>query len=374
MSTLKAGNVKQSIVKGKKYIIEFVSDSVGRAYRLEDGKKGAYVGKFTRKPLGVDESVAEANVKANSNTPEILKNEKKVEDVTPPPKAAALPKAAAVPKPAPLPKTAAPKAPASTIFHEKQQGLGCGRHALNNLLGEKVFKKGTLSDKFVEPPGTQPISLLMICQEVSRILRGKGIREACLASENYDVNTMAGALDYLGYEHEQFSPTTAIPEGGDFLGLLVNRGIVGDTSKHWVALKKQKSVNGDPTVRYTLIDSLFAAPEENITLAEFQARYGSHITMKVLLPKKEPFPLESRYIEFPNVVPDVAVPKKAAVATPVDCATALQKCVLKDTDLPVLEAKVAELKAKQAPPEEQKKGGSTRKRKQSSKSKTRKAH
>jgi hypothetical protein len=368
MSTLKAGNVKQSIVKGKKYIIEFVSDSVGRAYRLEDGKKGAYVGKFTRKPLGVDENIAEANVKANSNTPEIPKNEKKVEEIAPPPKAAPLPKTAAVPK------TTAPKDPASTMFHEKQQGLGCGRHALNNLLGEKAFKKGALSDKYVDPPGTKPISLLMICQEVSRILRGKGIREACLASENYDINTLAGALDYLGYEHEQFSPTAAIPEGGDFLGLLINRGIVGDTSKHWVALKKQKSVNGDPTVRYTLIDSLFAAPEPNITLADFQTRYGSHITMKVLLPKKEPFPLESRFVEFPNVVPEVAVPKKAAVPTQVDCATALQKCVLKDTDLPVLEAKVAELKAKQAPQEETKKGGSTRKQKQSSKSKTRKAH
>ena len=50
--------------------------------------------------------------------------------------------------------------PMNQNFFEGQEGLGCGRHALNNLLGNRFFCKGTTKDKDFSK---LPISVLGIC-------------------------------------------------------------------------------------------------------------------------------------------------------------------------------------------------------------------
>lgn len=278
-------------VRGIKYVVEFISEREGRAYFLTtEGTKGAYAGKFILSPIQILPTIAEANVRASNERPK-----------------SATPKAAPAPKPA-TPKATlaapAPKPATTTGFFEKQEGLGCGRHALNNLLGERIFVKGTQAQGITFPPPAPPYSLQGICAMVSNRLILHGIREACLTSENYDVNTMVAALDYLGYRSEQIPPSYGIPEGKEYLGLLINLGVVQGKPKHWVALRfKSRAPNG--TVTYTLYDSLYAAPVET-TLAEYLKKRPSVYTIKVLLPKGPPSHPYERIDELPYV--EEAVP------------------------------------------------------------------
>jgi len=123
-------------------------------------------------------------------------------------------------------------------------------------------------------------------RRVSKRLILYGIQEVCLSYENYDTNTMVAALDYLGYRSEEFNPYIAVPEDGEFLGLLLNLGIVEDTQKHWVALKF-KSRQADGTVVYTLFDSLLAKPVD-LTLAQYLKTHPLVFKIKVFLPKGAP--------------------------------------------------------------------------------------
>ena len=294
--------------RGISYIIEFVSDKVGRAYFItNEGTKGDYAGKFTLSPVQLLPDITESNVRDNNAPKPASAQKKKTPNAAKPTPASPKPTPAspkptpapvkptpAAPKPtpaAPKPTPAAPKpTPAATKaaagFFEKQEGLGCGRHALNNLLGERLFVKGTQEEGFKFPPPVPPYSLLGICSMVSERLRDHGIPDACLKSENYDVNTMFAALDYLGYSSEQINPLSAIPENGDYLGLLLNLGVVQGKPQHWVALKfKSRAANG--TVTYTLYDSLHAAPSET-TLATYLKRHPNVYTIKVMLPKGQP--------------------------------------------------------------------------------------
>lgn len=323
-------------VKGIKYVIEFISEKEGRAYFLtSDEKKGAYAGKFTLSPVQVLTNVPESSVRANNERPASPKAAPKAPTPAPAketPKPVSVPKkespkpAAAAPKknetkapapaappkkeetkpaPAATPKKnntkAAPAAAATTPavvgFFEKQEGLGCGRHALNNLLGERMFIKGKQSDGFKFPPPAAPYSIQGICSMVSERLALHGIIERCEADENYDVNTLVGALDYLGYSSEEISPTFAIPESKDYLGLLINLGVVQNKPKHWVALKfKSRAPNG--LVTYTLYDSLYARPMET-TLANYLKTRPSVYTIKVMLPKGAPRHPYERIDELP---------------------------------------------------------------------------
>ena len=301
-------------VRGIKYVVEFISEREGRAYFLTtEGTKGAYAGKFILSPIQILPTIAEANVRASNERPKSASSPKpatpKATPAAPAPKPAT-PKATPA---APAAKPATPKAtpaapapkPATAIgFFEKQEGLGCGRHALNNLLGERIFVKGTQAEGVAFPPPAPPYSLQGICAMVSNRLVLHGIREACLTSENYDVNTMVAALDYLGYRSEQIPPSYGIPEGKEYLGLLINLGVVQGKPKHWVALRfKSRAPNG--TVTYTLYDSLYQAPVET-TLAEYLKKRPSVYTIKVLLPKGPPSHPYERIDELPYV--EEAVP------------------------------------------------------------------
>jgi hypothetical protein len=355
------GNVKKVIYKGKRYFYEFVTENTGRAYFLvKDGtgdKKGAYAGAFTKVPAAIDPSISEESM---AGTP-VEKEETTTVAETATPVVA---KSAVVVKPKATLKAVAkpPPVPASAGYFQKQEGLGCGRHALNNLFGRTVFIKGKVGDPMPFPPPTkEPYSLLGICSGVNTILKKKGIQEVCLPNENYDVNTMQGATDYLGYKTEVFTARNVLDESGDFEGFLINLGLIAGKPKHWIALKfKERQADG--TVFYTLVDSLNSGPVENVTYSIFAAQHPEVYLIKVLLPKGDPINPEQRF----SLLADAVAPTAAEV---VNCSLYYDPCTRKPIkDIAALEARVADLKAKRPV----KAGGSRKKGKKAGR-KTRKS-
>jgi hypothetical protein len=366
----KAGDVKKILWKGKRYIIEYETPTTGHAWIrviISEGQdeKGPYAGTFTITDKKIEilppkegnagpkpkEAAPTAAPKEQDIIP-VAEDKKNIKPVVKPSdeKPTAVKKQRTVVAPPPL-KTVAPT---YTGYFQRQQGLGCGRHALNNLLGREVFKKGAVGDVVPFPPPAEPISLLGVCKTVVDMLKKKGVKEVCSASENYDVNTIHAALDVLGYKTEDF--TTTVDESGEFLGFVINLGLVSGKPKHWVALKfKQRADDG--TVTYDYFDSLNAGPTENITYNVFGLQHPQVYIVKVLLPKGEPINPGDRFVLMENVV---EVPKTKVTAT--DCSVLYDPCTkLPVKDMAALEARIAEIKAKQTT--EVKAGGTRRKMK-----------
>lgn len=361
--SIQAGNVKKVIHAGKRYFFEFETPTTGQAYfrikNPETGEesKGELAGSFTTVPKTV------ITPSGGTPTPVARDNKKVVPEVIkeiPKPKPTATAPAKREVKPPPPPTPLKQVAKGFTGYFQGQEGLGCGRHALNNLFGRKVFIKGAKTDKIDAKPGTEPYSLLGICQAVEAILKRKGQPGTCSISENYDVNTIHGALDYLGYRTHDSTRSDELDETGDFVGFVINLGLVEGKPKHWVALRF-KSRQEDGTVLYDYYDSLNDGPVENIPFSVFALQHPVTYVVKVLLPKEETISLEERMILMENVVPEKPKAKTAAAALPTDCSKLYDPCTrLEVKDLPALEARVAELKAKQA-----KAGGSRKKSKKS---------
>lgn len=126
-------------------------------------------------------------------------------------------------------------------FFEKQESLGCGRHALNNLLGGKYFKKEGL---YV--PGVNPIPLDGLCQSLKSSMQAINASEgevwnarriaeaACQDSENYDQNTLKAGLNILGFQVEA-DKGRAVTDSSRTYGFLINTARAGF---HWVSLRK----------------------------------------------------------------------------------------------------------------------------------------
>ena len=376
----KAGNVKKIIWKGKRYILEYETPTSGHAYTrviVNEGKdeKGAYAGTFTITDKKIEiippkegntgpkpkEAVPTVVAPKEQEIVPVAEEKKDVKPVVKPTdaKPAAAKKQRTVAAPPPL------QAATSTYtgYFQKQQGLGCGRHAVNNLLGREAFKKGMLGDVVPFPPPAEPISMLGVCKVAVDILKRKGVRgEYCSASENYDVNTMHAALDLLGYKTEDITPSDVLDETGDFLGFIINLGLVSNKPKHWIALKfKNRLEDGTPS--YDYFDSLNAGPVENITYNVFGLEHPQVYTIKVLLPKGEPIWPEERFMNIPNIVEEPKGKKAAtAKAAATDCSVLYDPCTKQPVkDMAALEARIAEIKAKQTPAV--KAGGTRRKMK-----------
>ena len=358
------GNIKKIIWKGKRYIIEYETPTSGHAWNrviinnMHD-EKGAYAGTFTITDKKIEITPPKEGNKGP--TPKVavptvvVPKEQEIVPVAeekkgvkpflkPTEEKPAAKKQRTVAAPPPL------QAAASTYtgYFQKQQGLGCGRHAINNLLGREAFKKGALGDIVSFPPPAEPISMLGVCKFAVDILKRKGIREYCLASENYDVNTMHAALDLLGYKTEDYTDATVLDETGDFLGFIINLGLVSGKPKHWIALKfKNRLEDGTPS--YDYFDSLNAGPVENITYNVFGLEHPQVYTIKVLLPKGEPIWPEERFMNIPNIVEEPKGKKAAtAKAAATDCSVLYDPCTKQPVkDMAALEARVAEIKAKQ---------------------------
>jgi hypothetical protein len=94
---------------------------------------------------------------------------------------------------------------------------------------------------------------------------------------------------------------------------------------------------------------LNAGPVENITYNVFGLEHPQVYTIKVLLPKGEPIWPEERFMNIPNIVEEPKGKKAAtAKAAATDCSVLYDPCTKQPVkDMAALEARVAEIKAKQ---------------------------
>jgi len=151
------------------------------------------------------------------------------------------------------------------IFDSQEPGsLGCGRHALNNLFGNKYFIKdasGNITD--LKEIVTPPVGLQDICKFLStREPFDKKGDNFCPANENYDINVLAVALGVLGYSAT--SPdrkwiTEKNTDDKDIIGYIVNFG-----ESHWVAFRKMQDG------KYKLVDSLEKSSEKSEDLDDLK--------------------------------------------------------------------------------------------------------
>ena len=145
-------------------------------------------------------------------------------------------------------------------YYEKQESLGCGRHALNNLFGRHIFIKNgpKLTDVSYNNLGSsdRDIPLQSICLYLAeKEYLKNGSENMCPVNENYESIVLQAGLGVLGYETEN----PDVPNGQDWkdwkkikdtddtnvIGYIVNFG-----GGHWVTFRKLD--NG----RYTYLDSI----------------------------------------------------------------------------------------------------------------------
>jgi hypothetical protein len=143
------------------------------------------------------------------------------------------PAPAPAPAPAPPSGSGLPLVPVETpAFFEKQQpSAGCGRHALNNLLGGLNFTKGAPNVTYKIDNPVKPVPLQSVC----KLLQDNwtvGEPLTCPDDENYDTNILRAGLNLYGFPVEQTGELEWNIKFDDF-GYVVNFG-----GGHWVALRK----------------------------------------------------------------------------------------------------------------------------------------
>ena len=145
-------------------------------------------------------------------------------------------------------------------FAEPQSGAGCGRHALNNLLGYQKFiirsnnKKRINLQSFTDL--SSKIDLRSLCYQFTERIIEKEIELEmddhlqdifeCQDAENYDINTLTGALKLIGYTTNEFN--------GRYFKLNYRnidnwKIIINISNYHWTCAKKQDN-------NYIYIDSI----------------------------------------------------------------------------------------------------------------------
>jgi hypothetical protein len=158
-----------------------------------------------------------------------------------------------MPTEVPLPVKYASPAPNPTFFETQDPtSLGCGRHALNNLLGGLYFVKDTseeITDANIQDLSI-PISVMSVCKY---LVTKKAVLGStpCPENENYEDSVIMASLRIIGY-----TATPLILEEilDSSVGFIVNKN--GD---HWVAIRRTGA-------DYTLIDSLEQSQPRAITL------------------------------------------------------------------------------------------------------------
>jgi len=174
-------------------------------------------------------------------------------------------------------------------FFEPQQGLGCGRHSLNNLLENTFFIKGEENDppynendakekgiNLSFEPGKQ-FNLRRFCKYLasSPIISATTTNENyCPINENYDVNILLKALNFCGFEVAQLHDTNTFisDDGNGVIGYIINYG-----AWHWVALRYNKDAKD--AEKYELVDSMVDSRGNKSYFAD-KATFDTEINME----------------------------------------------------------------------------------------------
>jgi hypothetical protein len=174
------------------------------------------------------------------------------------------------------------------------RSLGCGRHALNNLLGGTYFIKDDeqeITDENIQSLEI-PVSLMSVCRYLVTKKQVLGT-DPCPTNENYEDSVMMGALRIIGY-----SATPVILEEIQDTSV----GFIANVGDHWVALRR----NG---AAYDVIDSLKEeeAPTTQ-TLAQIRekartGKYPSIIKVEFVGSFINPVPEEAPVVPAPAPAP-----------------------------------------------------------------------
>lgn len=173
-----------------------------------------------------------------------------------------------IPKVLPVQKKFNVPTPIPGYFESQEsQSLGCGRHALNNLLGGTYFIKDDgqeITDGNVELLEI-PVSLMSVCRYLVTKKQVLG-SNPCPTNENYEDSVMMGALRIIGY-----SATPVILEEIQDTPI----GFIANVGDHWISLRR----NGDV---YDIIDSLKEDEKGSDTLEQIREKARTETYRSIL--------------------------------------------------------------------------------------------
>ena len=151
------------------------------------------------------------------------------------------------------------KLTSNETFFENQESLGCGRHALNNLLGGKYFineyEPKIDINNIGELPGKQPIALQTICRYLKKLYY---VMDDCPDNEYYDINTLMFALALYGFtlnDSDQYNKNHQDITKRDlqkYFNTVAEENLIGfiiHFPGHWTCVRKESS-------NYRYIDSM----------------------------------------------------------------------------------------------------------------------
>jgi len=130
--------------------------------------------------------------------------------------------------------------PYSETFLEPQESgsAGCGRHALNNMLGNRFFIRSKSTEAYKKEElkqigETGPIDLRKLCLYLSTLQLDS---DYCPENENYDIEVLQYALGIAGYHTDTIQPSALVDYDtkNPVIGYIVNFG-----GAHWVAISKK---------------------------------------------------------------------------------------------------------------------------------------
>lgn len=144
------------------------------------------------------------------------------------------------------------KSSSSNIFFEKQEGLGCGRHALNNLLQMRKFVRPSINpEKYTKEiliqlasDNSKQINLDSFCKyfhSIKQTIRESSpdVTNYCRADEYYEIEVLMNVLRLLHYDHRNYDMRTGISlkDSPNIFGYIIN---IND-GYHWISIKKNGS-------------------------------------------------------------------------------------------------------------------------------------
>lgn len=167
-----------------------------------------------------------------------------------------------------VPNKVIPTPSTNEYFFEKQQGLGCGRHALNNLLQmqkfvhPRVYFETYTKERLIELAEDKKgkINLDAFCRFLHSInvsiSYGIKVNNYCKKNEDYDIGVLVNALALLGHENADYNIAneSSFDDEANVFGYLINIS----NGYHWVSVRKygSKYVYFDSTEKPMLFENI----------------------------------------------------------------------------------------------------------------------
>ena len=199
--------------------------------------------------------------------------------------------------------------PYNEAYIQTNETPGCGRQALNNLLGGEYFSKSVDSAPYTleELQAFRSTLSTRNKMDLQRVCKYVDVSAGCPLNENYDASVLQTALNNAGFETRILGSTFSA-EGS--LGYVVNYD-----NAHWVSLHK----NGKFTYKNSIREKPTTPGTIKIydTLKDFIKEHGARIKTVLAVNQRLPLAPERAPEKAPAKVPEKA-PAKAPAKVPVE--------------------------------------------------------